>query len=482
MKKGQDKPAGAAELRRRAEARFKEKQSSQMSEVGDQSTAVETQRLVHELEVHQIQLEMQNEELLQTRAQVEAILAQYTDLYDFAPVGYFTLARDGAIRRVNLTGASLLGVDRSGLVNRRFGLFVSADSRPAFNAFLDKVFASQAKETCEVALLKEGHEPLWARIDARATEDGQECRAAVVDVTERKRMEAEVEAAQEKLLAEQRRGQRRLHKLNRELKRRNRELQDFVQVASHDLRAPLVNIRGFGDMLASACDRARTAVAGIQDEESLKAELLPLLDQEIPESLGYIRAGSSKMDALLAGLLNVSRIGSAALTIEQLDMNQMVAEIVKSMEFSVEQAGAGVQVDALPPCRGDATQLGQVFSNLLDNALKYLDPSRPGVIRVSAHQKRNEVVYCVEDNGIGIDAEHQDVIFGLFYRLNPDRGGGQGLGLTIVRRSLDRQGGKIHLESTPNQGSKFFVSLPPAPLPESAGSNLHRQSETEVRR
>ncbi len=115
MKKGQDKPAGAAELRRRAEARFKEKQSSQRSEVGDQSTAEETQRLVHELEVHQIQLEMQNEELLQARAEVEAILAQYTDLYDFAPVGYFTLERDGAIRRVNLTGARLLGVERSGL-------------------------------------------------------------------------------------------------------------------------------------------------------------------------------------------------------------------------------------------------------------------------------------------------------------------------------------------------------------------------------
>jgi len=482
MKKAQDKPAGAAELRRRAEARFKEKQSSQRSQVADQSTAKETQRLVHELEVHQIQLEMQNEELLQARAEVEAILAQYTDLYDFAPVGYFTLGRDGAIRRVNLTGASLLGAERAGLTGRRLGFFVSEEARPAFNAFLDKVFASQAKETCEVALLKEGHEPLWARIDARATEDAQECRAAVVDVTERKRVEAEVEAAQEKLSVEQRRGQRRLHKLNRELERRNRELQDFVQVASHDLRAPLVNIRGFGDTLASACDRARTAVARIQDAAPLRAELLPLLDQEIPESLGYIRAGSSKMDALLAGLLNVSRIGSAALTIEQLDMNQMLAEIVKSMEFSLEQAGAGVQVDALPPCRGDATQLGQVFSNLLDNALKYLDPSRPGVIRVSAHQKRNEVVYCVEDNGIGIDAEHQDAIFGLFYRLNPDRGGGQGLGLTIVRRSLDRQGGKIWLESTPNRGSKFFVSLPPAPLPESARSKLHRRSETEVRR
>jgi chemotaxis family two-component system sensor kinase Cph1 len=136
----------------------------------------------------------------------------------------------------------------------------------------------------------------------------------------------------------------------------------------------------------------------------------------------------------------------------------------------------------LPPCRGDATQLGQVFSNLLDNALKYLDPTRPGVIRVSAYQKRNAVVYCVEDNGIGINAEHQDAIFGLFHRLNPDRGTGLGLGLTIVRRSLDRQDGKIWLESTPNQGSKFFFSLPSAQLSESAFSKLHRQSETEVRR
>jgi PAS domain S-box-containing protein len=412
---------------------------------------------------------------------VEAILGQYTDLYDFAPVGYFTLDRDGAIRGANLTGARLLGVDRSGLVNRRFGLFVSADSRPAFNAFLKKVFESQAKETCELALRKEANDPLWAHIEAAATQDGQACRAAVVDITKRKRAEAEVQAVQEKLSAEQRRGQRHLKKVIRELEHRNRDLQDFVRAASHDLRAPLVNIRGFGDLWGQPA-AGPNCVASTQDGESLRAGLRPLLDEEIPESLDYIRTSSSKMDALLTGLLNVSRIGSAALTIEQLDLNQMVAEIVKSTEFSVEQAGATVQVDALPPCRGDANQLGQVFSNLLDNALKYLDPTRRGVIRVSGHQKQNEVVYCVEDNGIGIDSEHQDAIFGLFHRLNPDRGGGQGLGLTIVRRSLDRQDGKIWLESTPNQGSKFFVSLPPAPLPASACSKLHRQSETKVPR
>jgi signal transduction histidine kinase len=171
--------------------------------------------------------------------------------------------------------------------------------------------------------------------------------------------------------------------------------------------------------------------------------------------------------------LGVSRIGSL-LTIEPLD------EPDAGRDREVDKFSVGgqatVQVDALPPCRGDAIQLGQVFSNLLDNSLKYLDPTRPGVIRVSGRQKRNEVVYCVEDNGIGIDAEHHDVVFGLFYRLDPDRGGGQGLGLTIVRRSLDRQGGKIWLESTPTRAASSF-SLPSAQLSGSALSKLHRQSK-----
>jgi PAS domain S-box-containing protein len=482
MKKETKTSSQAAELRRRAEERLREKQRSQRSKVGDQSAAEETQRLVQELQVHQIELEMQNEELQQTRAEVEAILGQYTDLYDFAPVGYITLDRDETIGQVNLTGARLLGVERSGLVNRRFGLLVSAESRPAFNAFLKKVFDSQAKETCELALLKQANGPLWARIEAAATQDGQACRAAIVDITKRKRAEAEVQAAQENLAAEQRRGQRRLKAVIRELEHRNRDLQDFVNAVSHDLRAPLINIRGFGDILASACERARAAVAGTQDAESLRAELRPLFDEEIPESLDYICTSSSKMDTLIAGLLNVSRIGGAALTIERLDLNQMVAGIVKSMEFSVEQAGAMVAVDALPPCRGDATQVGQIFSNLLDNALKHLDPTRPGVIRVSVHQQRNETVYCVEDNGIGILLEHQDAIFGLFHRLNPDRDSGLGLGLAIVRRILDRHGGRIWLESSPNRGSKFFFSLPASESSGSVLSRLHRQSETEIQR
>ena len=135
---------------------------------------------------------MQNEELLDARAEVEAGLKRYMDLYDFAPVGYFTFGRDGEIQQVNLAGARLLGVERSRLVGRRFGLCVSEADRPAFNAFLKTAFESRANAACEVALLKEGASPLVVRIEAAASEDGQECRAVVADITDRKRAEEAV--------------------------------------------------------------------------------------------------------------------------------------------------------------------------------------------------------------------------------------------------------------------------------------------------
>jgi PAS domain S-box-containing protein len=182
----------AAELRQQAEAKWSECKKK----TGPLPWAeTDNLRLVHELEVHQIELEMQNEELAQSRAEVKALLRQYTDLYDFAPVGYFTLARDGAILQVNLAGARLLGVERGKLIKRRFGVFVSVESRPAFNAFLEKVFTSGSKEACEVAVLKDGLGLLSAHIEAicDASRGKREaCQAVVSDITLRKQAEDEL--------------------------------------------------------------------------------------------------------------------------------------------------------------------------------------------------------------------------------------------------------------------------------------------------
>jgi PAS domain S-box-containing protein len=200
MKKKRDQSSEASELRRQAEAMLSERKKR---EAAPPATESDTRRLLHEMEVHQIELEMQNDELIQARAELEAALRQYTDLYDFTPVGYFTLAHDGAIHQVNLAGANLLGLERGALIKRRFGVFVSVEYRPVFSAFLEKIFStSGSKEACEVSLLKDGSAPIWAHIEA-TTEDGQReaCRVVVVDITEQKQAEKALESSEKRLQA-----------------------------------------------------------------------------------------------------------------------------------------------------------------------------------------------------------------------------------------------------------------------------------------
>ena len=202
MGKDKDKslPVEAAELRRRAEKRLRTKSP----EVDSPRTDDEAQRLLHELQVHQVELEMQNEELRRARVDVETALEKYTDLYDFAPASYFTLDRSGIIRAVNLTGATLLGVERSRLLGQRFGQFIATDARSAFTVFLQNVFESRAKDACEVALLKEGPHPHSVRIEAVAAAAGQECRIAVIDITERKWAEDKLRISEHQLAEAQR--------------------------------------------------------------------------------------------------------------------------------------------------------------------------------------------------------------------------------------------------------------------------------------
>ncbi|KUO49545.1 MAG: hypothetical protein APF76_03290 [Desulfitibacter sp. BRH_c19] len=175
----------SGELRSRANGLLKKSKPKE----GYPVTREELQRLVHELEVHQIELELQNEELQQVRLELDAHLSQYTELYDFAPVGYFTLERDGTIIKANLTGSHLLGIDRSRLVNSPFSIFIAVEYRLIFNTFLEKVFMSGAKDNCEVAILKTGMEPFYVHIQAMAVENRHQYRIAVVDINERKQME-----------------------------------------------------------------------------------------------------------------------------------------------------------------------------------------------------------------------------------------------------------------------------------------------------
>jgi two-component system, cell cycle sensor histidine kinase and response regulator CckA len=198
MKKG-NKETKASTLRRRAEKRLVEKHASNEPPPKNEDPL----KLIHELQVHQIELEMQNEELMQARAETEAGLERYSDLYDFAPVGYFTLTDDGIIREVNLTGATLLGRERSLLINMRFDFFISDETQGAFFTFLRKVYESNEKESCEVMISRIKGNPRYVHIEGTAGDTGKnkdsQCLIAVLDITEKKHVEEELHGYRENL-------------------------------------------------------------------------------------------------------------------------------------------------------------------------------------------------------------------------------------------------------------------------------------------
>ena len=262
------------------------------------------------------------------------------------------------------------------------------------------------------------------------------------DITQRKADEAE------------------LQRFAADLAEKNKELETIVYTVSHDLRSPLVNVQGFGKQLNRACGKIEAALAAAQGGMVSAAELRAPVDVAIPQALRFINAGVNKMEMLLNGLLRYSRLGRVAFTIQPLDMNQLVSEIIEAMRFQIDETKSDVQIGRLPPCLGDRAQTSQAFANLLDNAIKYRDPSRTLRIAVAGSVKDGMAVYSVSDNGIGIAPSHREKAFEIFHRLNPDTGSGEGLGLTIAQRVLEREGGKIWIESEEGVGSTFFVALP----------------------
>ena len=183
------------ELRRQAEELLRDKISNTASSTAEEGR--DTLSLVHELQVHQIELEMQNEELMRSKLEAECAMMKYSDLYDFAPIGLFTLNSQGEIKEINLAGAALLSQERRNLLGRRFLLFVAPEDRRPFNEFIKKTLETSAKQTCEFSLVSEEGSTVYAHIEGAATKDSLQsecqCRIAIIDITERKLMEEELE-------------------------------------------------------------------------------------------------------------------------------------------------------------------------------------------------------------------------------------------------------------------------------------------------
>ena len=211
-----------------------------------------------------------------------------------------------------------------------------------------------------------------------------------------------------------------------------------------------------------ACDRLKTLFEEEAMSDSVREHVNPLVMQDIPEAVRYIRAGADSVNTVTSGILRFIRLGQIDIQWERLDMNRLMMGIVSSLEFQLKQKGVVLHIRDLPDSMGDEVLVTQVFANLIDNAQKYLEPSRPGEITISGKTVNGWSAYAITDNGIGISPEHHARIFQVFHRLAPQQEKGEGLGLAIVRRIIERHQGKIEVESSPGKGTTFNVYFPRA--------------------
>ena len=257
-----------------------------------------------------------------------------------------------------------------------------------------------------------------------------------------------------------------------DLRETNNEIQRFAYIVSHDLRSPLVNIMGFTseleDLRANIFKRIATlSRAGSAPVPVAAGESEPLLEgedkqlaQDFSEALGFIKSSIAKMDRLISAILNLTREGRREFEPVRVDVRELIEGIVATVAHQAAEAEARIRIEPLPEIVSDRLALEQIFSNLIDNALKYLKPGVPGDIAIRGRTKLGFAIFEVADNGRGIDPKDHQRIFDLFRRAGTQDKPGQGIGLAHVRALVRRLGGTMSVQSELNKGSTFTITLP----------------------
>jgi signal transduction histidine kinase len=256
-----------------------------------------------------------------------------------------------------------------------------------------------------------------------------------------------------------------------DLREANDEIQRFAYIVSHDLRSPLVNIMGFtseleelrGDIFRRIAALARTSA----DAPALAPDAEPelqgedkQLSEDFSEALSFIKSSIAKMDRLISAILNLTREGRRQFEPVRIDTRELIEAVVQTLAHQAAEANAEIRVAPLPAIVSDRLALEQIFSNLIDNAIKYLKPGVPGQIAVRGRTKLGFAVFEVSDNGRGIDPKDHQRIFDLFRRAGTQDKPGQGIGLAHVRALVRRMGGTMSVSSELNQGTTFTITLP----------------------
>jgi signal transduction histidine kinase len=264
-----------------------------------------------------------------------------------------------------------------------------------------------------------------------------------------------------------------LTRANHDLGQKNEEIEMFVYSVSHDLRSPLVNLQGFSRELQLAREELQKLLQG-DPSAADRQRALALAEREMTESVHYIQTAVTRLSSIIDALLRLSRAGRVEYHPKMVDLQSVIRRIVEAMRGSITERGAEITVQDLPPVWGDPAAIEQIFANLIGNAIQYLDPQRAGKVEIGSTTREVEgiekaLTYYVKDNGLGIAGKYLGKVFAIFQRLHGDVAKGEGVGLALVRRVVERHGGQVWVESTEGAGSTFFVAFPAnaqlSPLP-----------------
>ena len=415
------------------------------------------QRVFHELEVHQIELEMQNAELHRARNDLEAALADYTDLYDFAPVGYFSIDEAGAILEANLTGAALLGVERGRLIKSRFSLFVAPTSRPEFATFLEQAFSGLDDRTCEALIRNEGGRTFWAefRASSAISQAGSRrwCRMAFADVSDRKKaadaqlrldvlsetnlgLKREIDRREklEKALQKSRRQQAVLLKQSRRMQEQLRHLSHQRLYAQEDERKRIS--RELHDVIAQT-------LVGINIR-------LAALSRDASGSPRGLKQRIARTQRLVEESVGVVHRFARELRPTALDDLGLLPALHAFMKDFTKQTGVRAHLTAYRAIEqldgSRKTTLYRVAHEALTNVARHAAAER---VDVTIRQDPNGISLLIVDDGKSFDVERA---------MHTRRG--RHLGLLGMRERVEMVGGRLSIESAPGKGTTIRAEIP----------------------
>jgi PAS domain S-box-containing protein len=452
-------PVPAAGLRRRAETRLRERQNTLRSEAGAPKSVADTQRLLHELQVHQVELEMQNAELQEARDRMEALLEKYTDLYDFAPVSYFSLDEQGRILEVNLTGATMLGVERSRLVNRRLHQFMVPASRPGFSRFIEQVFAGTGKQVCEATLLNEDGAAFWAELQAvwaaslRGT--GKWCRVAVSDITPRRQAEEAQRRTQDLTVTNR--------DLRREIARRQVVEAALKQSEQHQTRLleqsrqMQEQLRHLSHQILQAQEEERKRISRELHDEITQTLVginvhLETLAREVKVNPKGLKKRIVRTQRLVEKSVDIVHQFARELRPTALDDLGLVSTLHSFMKDFTKRTGIRVHfttftsgwIEELDSAL--RTVLYRVAQEALTNVARHAQASR---VELSLQKLQGALLMQIKDNGKAFSVERV---------LDVKRN--KRLGLIGMRERVEMVHGSFSVESAPGRGTTIRVQTP----------------------